>query len=252
MKARINHGHNTWEVDYDRPVDLSIPLCSEGGVQAWGVGPARIEPYRFGGQTFSVEAGSPVNFCELQFGPHAHVTHTETSGHIREKGETVNRVLPFFRGPARLISIEPEVHNGMASIGADQVMEKLQTEVTGALVIRTLPNSPDKKSAQYTGRNPAFLEPEAMQYILNSGVEHLLVDLPSVDPERDGGAVRAHRIFWGADDFPEARSGATITELIYVPGDIQDGDYWLELHVAPVESDASPSRPLLFPLKKIL
>lgn len=251
MKAYIYYGPDTWEVDYDRPEDLSIPLRSEGGVQAWGVGPARIEPYRAGGRTYSVEAGSPVNFCELQFGPHAHVTHTETQGHIRVKEETINRILPFFRGPARLITVEPEIREGISSIGAQQLLSELGSGVPTALLVRTLPNGPEKKSTRYSGRNPAFIEPGAMRRIVEAGVDHLLVDLPSVDPERDGGALRAHRIFWGGDDFPESREGATITELIYVPGNIPDGDYWLELHVAPVESDASPSRPLLFPLKKI-
>jgi len=38
----------------------------------------------------------------------------------------------------------------------------------------------------------------------------------------------------------------TITELIYVPNSVTDGEYLLELQVAAFENDASPSRPVLY------
>jgi len=43
---------------------------------------------------------------------------------------------------------------------------------------------------------------------------------------------------------------STITELIYVPNEIDDGPYLLNLQIAPFTSDASPSRPLLFSGKR--
>ena len=79
---------------------------------------------------------------------------------------------------------------------------------------------------------------------MNKGVEHLLIDLPSVDKERDAGALLAHRAFWNVDG--KMRKQATITEFIYVSNTIEDGTYFLNLQVAPFENDASPSRPVLY------
>ena len=42
------------------------------------------------------------------------------------------------------------------------------------------------------------------------------------------------------------RMDASITEMIYVPDEIEDGTYLLELQFAPFENDASPSRPVLY------
>jgi hypothetical protein len=35
--------------------------------------------------------------------------------------------------------------------------------------------------------------------------------------------------------------------MIYVPDDIIDGDYWLDLQLSPIVSDAVPSRPIIYP-----
>jgi hypothetical protein len=41
---------------------------------------------------------------------------------------------------------------------------------------------------------------------------------------------------------------ASITELIVVPEMLQDGLYLLNLQFAPIESDAAPSRPIVYSL----
>ena len=82
---------------------------------------------------------------------------------------------------------------------------------------------------------------------MECGVKHLLLDLPSVDREEDGGALLGHKAFW---QYPEnARNNCTITELIYVPDRILDGDYLLNLQIASLELDVSPSKPLLYVIK---
>ena len=88
---------------------------------------------------------------------------------------------------------------------------------------------------------------EAAQYLVNKGVDHLLIDLPSVDREKDGGALLCHKVFWNFDG--KLRKHATITELIYVPNTVKDGTYFLNLQVAPFENDASPSRPVLYKIE---
>ena len=67
----------------------------------------------------------------------------------------------------------------------------------------------------------------------------------------DAGKLSNHRVFWnveqGSFDANErTRINSTITELIYVPNEIEDGEYLLNLQIAPFAADASPSRPILF------
>ena len=122
-----------------------------------------------------------------------------------------------------------------------------------ALAIRTLPNPENKRTRAYEAGTTPYFSVEAMQWIVERGIQHLLVDTPSVDRLDDGGRLTAHRIFWGLEAdgrsvSDAARATATITELIYVPDTIGDGQYLLDLQIAPLVSDAAPSRPLLHPL----
>ncbi|MGB0428697.1 MAG: cyclase family protein, partial [Flavobacteriales bacterium] len=109
-----------------------------------------------------------------------------------------------------------------------------------SLIIRTLPNDLDKCSKLYSDTNPAYLSAEAMTFIVDLGIEHLLIDLPSVDKEHDEGRLEAHKLFW---NFPKnIRTHASITELIYVPNQLEDGSYLLQIQFPKFKLDASPSR----------
>ena len=92
------------------------------------------------------------------------------------------------------------------------------------------------------------------EFIASLGVKHLLVDLPSIDRLYDEGKLSNHRTFWNVDQGSfepnsKTRMHSTITELVYVPNDVNDGEYLVNLQIAPFESDASPSRPILFKIK---
>jgi hypothetical protein len=82
--------------------------------------------------------------------------------------------------------------------------------------------------------------------LAENGVQHLLTDLPSVDREEDAGAMAAHKAFWQYPHSP--RLQATISEMVFVPNEAKDGLYFLNLQIASFESDASPSKPILYPL----
>jgi arylformamidase len=115
-----------------------------------------------------------------------------------------------------------------------------------ALILRTLPNDTAKQKRHYSGTNPTYLEPALAQYLAEHQIHHLLLDLPSVDREEDGGALLAHHAFW---QYPHAtRREATITELIFVPDEVTDGLYLLNLQVTSLVLDASPSKPVLYRL----
>jgi hypothetical protein len=122
-----------------------------------------------------------------------------------------------------------------------------------ALVVRTLPNDPGKQYRSYAGACPApYFTADAMRWVVERDVTSLIVDLPSLDRADDGGALAAHRVFWGlspaARDARQALRGrALVTELAYVPGTVADGLYLLDLQVPAFASDAAPSRPVLYP-----
>jgi hypothetical protein len=89
-----------------------------------------------------------------------------------------------------------------------------------------------------------------MAWIAEMGYQHLLTDLPSVDPEVDGGTLAGHKAFWIFRDV--IRKACTITEMVYVPENIPDGLYLLDLHTVSLELDVSPSRPMLYVIEKQL
>jgi arylformamidase len=92
-----------------------------------------------------------------------------------------------------------------------------------------------------------------MRYVVEHGIDTLVVDLPSIDRAQDGGKLAAHRIFWGmpagsTSAATATRPNATITEMAYIDDSVADGPYLLNLQVAPFVIDAAPSRPILLPL----
>lgn len=242
MIARITDGERAFSVDFSQPIDISIPLeAGENKLSAWFVPPISIEPVRADGFVGSVKEGGAVNFRDIKFNPHGHGTHTECVGHISKEDLSVNQTLREFHMMCRVITIEPSRIEGDAVITSDQIPGDISQK---ALCIRTMPNDPSKLRRAYSDTNPPYIAPEAMKLIVEAGVEHLLVDTPSVDREEDEGVLASHHIFW---NYPaEIDRVKTITELIYIPSEIPDGEYLLELQFAPFENDASPSRPLLY------
>jgi len=147
---------------------------------------------------------------------------------------------------AKLITIEPEGRDGDFIITAEKMLHSIGNNETEGLIIRTIPNGEEKLTKKYSGSNPPYFQPEALELAKKRGVKHLLVDLPSVDKEEDGGRLSAHKKFW---DYPSnPRIGATITELIYVPESVSDGIYLVNLQIISLETDACPSKPVLYAL----
>lgn len=255
IHARFDIGRRKCEADLNRPIDISVPLSPEGP-RAWYVDKMKITPVRTAQFTGSVAEGGGVNFRDIFFNPHGHGTHTETVGHIDREITSVNAVIRNFFFPALLITVSPAKSDGTETPEAapgDLIIGEnhmpLREKLTGfeALVVRTLPNTRERLSRNYSNTNPAYFSPEALLHLRKAGIRHLLTDLPSVDREEDGGALRAHRAFWKSGLPGDAE--ATITEFIFVPDTAEDGAYLLNLQTAPFENDASPSRPVLFPVR---
>lgn len=246
MRFYINDSHF---IETDCPIDISIGLKNGSeNLQAWYVDPPRFEPVRANGFLGSVAEGGSVNFRDVFFNPHGHGTHTECCGHITKEIHSINQNLKKFFFKGTLISIAPDrIENGDLVIFEHHFDKLKQSGFSEALIIRTLPNNSAKKSLNYSDTNPAYLDLSVMNIIEKYNIQHLLLDLPSVDRESDGGALAFHHAFWNVPSNPNRFK--TITELIYVDSSIEDGNYILELQVAPFENDASPSRPILYKLE---
>lgn len=245
MLATIEHQGQTFRVDLSLPLDISLPLSAGAeNVNAFYLPPVEIEPFRSGDFTGSIAAGGPCNVNNISFNPHGNGTHTESVGHISKEEYPVHHCLRQFFFLAELITIDPQNISGDRIIMSEQVKEKVGNKTPEALIIRTRPNGKEKMTKQYSGTNPAFLQDRAAEYIAAIGVKHLLLDVPSVDKEEDGGQLLAHHAFWKYPN--DVRKESTITELIYVPDSIPDGTYLLNLQIASFMNDASPSKPILF------
>ena len=145
-----------------------------------------------------------------------------------------------------------EALDGMYQCNKESTTEFVNAMGGGAaLCIRVLPNSDAKRRMDWSGAGAAYVTSDAAEWIVASGFHHLLIDLPSVDREDDGGKLVAHKTLLRCDE--TSTSGPTphtITELCFFPDDsAPDGMYMLNLHVPNVDMDAAPSRPILYPIE---
>lgn len=246
MYAVIEIENLRLKVDLGKPMDISIPLCNSGSPVAFGAAPFKATPYKSGDFTGSLEAGSPVNFYNLHINPHGNGTHTESVLHIDARGATINKTLLRSHFVCLLITVKPYLNKeGDFVIDENCFPSDLETgpEVK-ALIVRTIPNTEEKKKRNHTGTNPCYMLPEVIARINEMNIDHLLVDFPSIDKEQDGGALRSHKEYWKVDE--KINRHKTITEMVYVDNKIEDGKYFLNLQIISVEGDASPSKPVLY------
>ena len=244
MQISLKYNSQNYHVDLNQFHDISIPIGStKSGVIAWYMNAPEISPVVDGDFIGEVAQGSSVNFRNITFNPHAHITHTECMGHISETIYSVNENLKAHYFVTELVSVNPSSMDGDSVIQKSQLETLLEGKRPKAIVIRTLPNKLEKLQKNYSHTNPTYLDSEAATWLREIGVEHLLIDLPSVDREEDKGELKAHKAFW---NFPNTeRLHCTITEFIFVNDTVEDGTYFMNLQTAPIENDATPSRPIL-------
>jgi arylformamidase len=248
MIINIYHEREKFQADLSKPIDISMPLkTGEDAARAWYVDPLKIEAVETEHFIGDVNRGGSVNFRNIFFNPHGNGTHTECVGHISKEIFTINQCLKKFHFMAELISVEPEDKNGDKVITLNAIAAKLGDKKPEALIIRTIPNVEEKLKKNYSNTNPPFLDASAAQFIHDKNIDHLLIDLPSVDRELDEGKLEAHHIFW---QYPSnTKFQRTITEMVFVPDTINDGQYLLNIQIASFENDASPSKPVLYRLQ---
>jgi len=243
---------------------------------------ALASPMQAGGFIGDTKQGGSCNVNELTINPHCNGTHTESIAHIcdfsintaltnqRESEATAltlaQLILPALM-PCALISITPELaitssENYSPEFDEDdliisrsaleQTLVSYQDEQLQALVIRTLPNSNNKRQQAYNSDNqPAFFSREAILYLNERGVEHLVVDVPSIDRLHDDGLMTCHHLFWQVDEGshqinPNSLVNKTITEMAFIGDEVSDDFYFINIQTPAFHNDAAPSRPVLF------
>lgn len=267
--ASLSFGGRTVHFNPTAGMSLAIPMRFAGSQpNIYGVDYA--EERSVSTETFigDVSRGGSCNVSRLSIIPHCNGTHTECVGHITAKRIAVSDVLVPGLIPACVVSLTPTVGDSVSDTSippiadGDRVVTASTIEkaladcpdgFTDALIVRMLPNDDTKVERHYTDNSAAFFSSEAMRAIVDAGIVHLLVDLPSVDRLIDDGAMVAHRIFWGVENVagnPETSDSIrTITELIYVPDAVFDGPCLLDLQVPELATDAVPSRPVVYPVQ---
>jgi arylformamidase len=167
--------------------------------------------------------------------------------------------------PSTLVSVTPKNtnENYTPDLNTEDLVitkEDLELQLKGVnpeflkgVIIRTSPNSENKKSRDYMKETPSFFSIEAMEYLVSLGIQHLLLDTPSVDRLFDDGHLSAHNIFWETKGkaFNLNTQNKTITEMIFAPDYLEDGAYLLNLQIPAFVSDAAPSRPILYKINEL-
>lgn len=265
MQVQFTVRGQRWRADLGAGRCIGIPLCF-GGPQpsAFGLPAATSRVVEAGSFVGDTRRGGGANCETVTLNPHGNGTHTECVGHILDERVPVAQALS---GAPLLASVltaplvdegEDRVVDAAALKGA---LEEAQPGFLEALVLRVRGVEASVDS-RYTGQNPPYVGAQAMAVIRQAGVQHLLLELPSVDREEDAGALEAHHIFWsvplGRHDYQgvapqEEAQGRrrTITEMILLPEALEDGPWWLQLQIPGFMLDAAPSRPILYPVERV-
>jgi arylformamidase len=266
------------DVDLGATVDLSLPIrFGEHDSRAFSLPPATSAAVEAGGFVGDVRRGGSCNCETHHLTPHADGTHTEGPGHLLAARSPVRmsepvcvallvRVVPRPLGDVSddvsgnhrhddLVVDQASVVDAIDAVLAAAAFDTRALPSPRALIIAT-GSGAERRRTRFSGQNPPYLTVDAAAAIRERGFMHLLVDLPSIDREDDGGLLAAHRAFFeipvglGSDDANRpAPLPRTVTELIAVDDDVAVGFYALFLQVAPIEADAAPSRPLIAPLR---
>ncbi len=241
-------GTDRYSADLNQPLDISLMITGDGtGPSCYFSGHPDIGPIISGDFIGDVSRGGSVNHKYMRVVPHGHGTHTECFGHISsDESGVISNLFTTIYAPCLVCSVTPAIEK------EDLIIHTIDSSIPRgieAIAIRTIPNSTDKKRKDYSGINPPYLNADLVKLWQEAGINHILIDLPSIDREQDQGRLAAHKAHFGENII--GRNKKTVTELIYIPQEIPDGLYLLNIQILNIQLDVSPSRPVLYSLKKL-
>ena len=253
LSLKIQHNGKEYSIDLDSGIDLSIPNRFDGkNPTFFGATSPSVNPVESDNFIGDIKQGGSCNVLVASVNIHCTGTHTECVGHIDNSGTMITDVCPKGFIPATLVSVKPIPANHITEsyhvplsdkdriITQEMLVKKLAGKSFESLILRTLPNTENKKSLNYDENPAPFLTHDAIDFITEIGVQHLLIDLPSIDRANDGGQLRNHHRFF--------QEGKTISELLYIPDPVKDGEGFLQIQIPNWGLDAAPSRPIFYPI----
>ena len=254
--------------------DSKHPICIAHATQFWNTPPVNafhlpaphISPVRAGTFVGDTREGGSVNCFLMTVCPHGSGTHSECVGHIVDDRVSVMECHNGRLLSAHLVRVAPvrmeattDQYAGQSD-DSDWVIERSSldrltfdaVELDALILIVELPDGPCAEG-HFSGQNAPYLTQEAMEWVdaLLPDDGHLLTNLPSIDREQCGGHTPNHRKLWGLVGEERkaklAQKGRRVlTELVKAAACPPDGAYVLDIQIAPFDTDAAPSRPILY------
>jgi kynurenine formamidase len=269
MQAELIYGGQKVRAALDRGVSLAIAVeVGAAGPRHFGAGAPESRPFAVGSFSGGVATGASANCSTVTLTPHCQMTHTETVAHLTREAGDAWRVVPRGLLPAVVVSVVPEPASESAEstdpqpYATDSLITRRRLRAAWpmtrmvdpvAVIVRTLPNDAAKRTRNYDDVVPPYFTRDAVEWLVEKRIEHLVLDVPSLDRTHDEGHRVGHRLFFGLPRGSTARgdaarSRATITELAFVPDEVHDGPCILSLAVPAIGGDAVPSQPIVYPL----
>lgn len=226
------------------PIYTAIHREADKNPNCYFIDEPQFSPFQSGDFIADVSKGGSVNCEYIRFCAHGNGTHTECFGHVSKQKYSIQNIKIPFLMLAEVVTYTDRVDSAIKN---SIVFSFKNTYNVSAIILRY----EDSHLPKFSGRDPLFIRKSDIEDLKSQGIRHLLVDLPSIDPENDNGKLEAHLAFWGMRDRENLPlyPNDTITELCSVPGYVTDGLYLLHLGLSPFETDAVPSMPVLFPIK---
>ena len=266
MIISIEHRKIQYKIDSNNFIPLSIPYNFNGSQpNFYNVTKGSAKPLIINNTIYSMLNGSSCNVSEINMNVHCTGTHTECVGHIIKNKISVAECIDKIFFPTILLTVKPSLFykcNDKYHVGVGKNENVISKEMIKnncknlnnykplCIIVRTLPNPKKKQFFCYSDNTPPFFTNDAIDFICKKNIQHLIVDIPSIDRMSDNGLLGNHHIFWKNKNNISINKSSkkTITELAYIPNKIKDGFYFLNIELPHFQIDAAPSRPILFPI----
>lgn len=227
-------------IDLSDSIDISLPISPDLPISAFGMQAAQervlLEP--------KTDEPKGCRCSQLTIIPHVHTTHFETAQHYGD--QKVSSLMIARSIPPLLTCLTIHVEWTPAGPIKFSTPNVRNGNVAAVLLCSGwIKHQIQQKAYDWTGFNPPYVSVEMMEQIQRAfpRIRLLLLDLPSVDPEDDGGRLLAHRAFLKQEN-------RGLIEMCLVDRQlIQDNTiYALFPNIAAIDTDGIPCRPILYRL----
>ncbi len=261
MTINLEYNNQTYQINLNDGVSISIPVQFNKNEHPkfYDESDPEKQYYQSDGVKYDVNQDAGCSVPLIKMNIHCSGTHTETAAHVFKDSHLISDIANLNFIPTTLVTITPEVNmNEKYHVPVDandkMITKKIlakhideNTLFTDCMIIRTLPNNEDKKNKNYNKNYHPFFSNDAIHFLKENGVRHIVVDTPSIDRFDDGGQLANHKIFFMDQDSTINKN--TITELAFIPDKCTDGKYFICIGTPNFKLDAAPSNPIIYKIK---